>query len=158
MDTTRVRACVSANCPVAEAESRIEAYFAQRRGPDGIAHLPLRVSLPRLPLLRGLSLEHDVTVTAYRDRDDQNLNDLIRIAWEPEGGGAFPKFKGTLVAWAEHDPEMSFIEIDGTYAPPLGVAGELFDEAVGETIAEHTAQTLLRDIARAISAPAAMRA
>lgn len=157
MNTTRVRACVSANCPVAEAQSRIEAYFAQRRGPDGITRLPLRVSLPRLPLLGDLSLEHDVTVTAYRDRDDQNLNDLIRIAWEPVGG-AFPKFEGTLVVWAEHDPEMSFIEIDGTYAPPLGVAGEIFNEAVGETIAEHTAQTLLRDIARAIAAPAAMRA
>jgi hypothetical protein len=148
---TRVRAHVPVRCHVDEVESRLQRYFAQHEDSAGVAHLHLRVPLDGMPALKGLALEHAVRVIARKGRDDQNLNDLIRIAWEPEGEAPYPAFTGTLLTWAEHDPKQSFIEIDGTYTPPLGVAGEAFDEAVGHSVATRTAQTLLEDIARAIS-------
>ena len=100
----------------------------------------------------GLALEHAVRVRAWRDRDDQNLNDLIRITWEPEGGGAYPAFRGTLATWGETDPPQTFIEIDGTYEPPMGVAGEAFDAAVGRAIAQRTVRAFLDDLGRAMAA------
>ncbi|MBV8148694.1 MAG: hypothetical protein JO092_06365 [Candidatus Eremiobacteraeota bacterium] len=132
----------------------MQRYFAQRENSAGIAHLQLRVPLHGFGV-KGLALEHDVRVIARRGRDDENLNDLIRISWEPEGHGPYPGFSGTLVTWAEHDPKQSFIEIDGTYTPPLGIAGEAFDKAVGHSIATRTAHLLLEDIARDISDHAA---
>jgi hypothetical protein len=148
---TRVRAQVPVRCHIDEVQPRLQRYFAQREDSAGSAHLHLRVPLKGLPGLKELALEHDVRAIARRGRDEQNLNDVIQISWQPEGGGPYPSFAGTLVTWAEHDPKQSFIEIDGTYAPPLGVAGEAFDEGLGHAIATRTAQTLLEDIARAIS-------
>lgn len=153
MSMTRVRERIAVGCPIAEAQSRLEAYFAKRRDPDGKTRLPLRIPLDGSALLKGLALEHDVAVVASRGRDEQNLNDVIKIVWEPEGGGAFPKFDGTLVVWAEHDPKESFIELDGTYTPPGGTSGEAFDETIGRAIARRTAHVLLSDIARAIADP-----
>ena len=153
MTVKRVRESIAVRCPIDAAQSRLEAYFAQRRDSDGKTRLPLRVTLDGRGLLHGLALEHDVNVTAYTDRDDQNLNDLIRISWAPDGGGPFPTFTGTLVVWAEHDPRRSFIELDGTYSPPGGTGGEAFDDAVGHAIARRTARELLDDIARAIGDP-----
>lgn len=151
MSMTRLRERAAVRCPIAEAQGRLEAYFAKRRDPDGKTRLALKVPLDGAGLFRGLALEHDVVIVASRGRDEQNLNDVIDVAWEPEGGGTFPTFAGTLVAWAEHDPSKSFIELDGTYSPPGGTGGEAFDETIGRAIAQRTAQTLLRDIARAIA-------
>jgi hypothetical protein len=148
---TRVRDHIPVLCHIDEVQARLKRYFAKHEDSAGVAHLHLRIPLDGLPALEGLGLEHDVRVIARKDRDDQNLNDLLRISWEPEGGGPYPGFSGTLVAWAEHDPKQSFIEIDGTYTPPLGVAGEAFDEALGHTIATRTMHALLEDIARVVS-------
>ena len=155
MSTTRIRDHISVRCHVDEVQRRLERYFRQRENSAGVAHLRLRVPLHGLPGLKGLALEHGVRVIARRERDEQNLNDLIRISWEPEGDGPFPRFAGTLVTWAEHNPTRSFIEIDGTYTPPLGVPGEAFDEAVGHAIATRTVRAFLEDVARDISGRAA---
>lgn len=151
MTTARVRDRVSVACPIAEADSRLDAFFAGNRGHDGITHLALRVPLGGIVASSGLALDHEVAVTARRTRDDQNLNDLIRIGWKPEGGGPYPSFEGTLVTWAEDDASRTFVELDGTYAPPLGAGGEAFNAAIGRAIAQSTAHALLRDIARAIA-------
>lgn len=150
MSMSKVRDRIAVRCPIAETQSRLESYFAERRGADGVTRLPLR----GIAGLEGLALGHDVAVVAQRARDDQNLNDLIRVSWKPEGGGPYPTFSGTLLAWAEHDPRHSFVELEGNYAPPLGVAGEVFDEALGHAIAHRTAHMLLRDIADAIASHA----
>ena len=153
MSTTRIRESLAVECPVDELQGAVDAFLTAKRA-FGSVRRRLRVSLDAMPLLGGLPLTHNVLIVAYHDRDDQNLNDLIRIAWRPEGGGPFPKFSGTLVTWARDGSRGSMIEIEGTYAPPLGIAGAAFDEAVGHLIAQRTAATLLADIAATICSPA----
>ncbi|MGA8576669.1 MAG: hypothetical protein WB609_13415 [Candidatus Cybelea sp.] len=143
-DRTSVRGTVT------ETEVRLESYFASRRGLDGIARFRLRV--PVNGTSQGLFLDREVRIEAWRDRDDQNLNDRILVRWTPEGSVVFPKFAGTLVVWGKGDRELSFIELDGDYKPPLGAAGELFDEAIGHRIAQSTGRELLKDLKRGIEA------
>lgn len=151
MSRTRLRDHIAVACSVSDADSRLESFFARGRNDDGITHLTLRVPLVSVAGFSGLALEHGVRVRAWRDRDDQNLNDLIRIRWEPQGGGPYPAFEGTLVTWGESDPQRTFIELDGTYEPPIGAGGETFDAAVGHAIARRTARALLDDIARELA-------
>lgn len=143
----RLRDTIALDCPVPEADSRIAAYLDGHRDRDGVTRFALRVPLDGIAPLHGLALEREVRVDARRDRDDQNLNDLIRISWTPGIDGAFPHFEGTLVTWSAEDPMHSFVELDGWYEPPFGDAGELFDEAVGHAIATRTARALLNDMA-----------
>jgi hypothetical protein len=67
---------------------------------------------------------------------------LIAISWEPEGGGPFPSFDGTLSA-EPVDDEHCRLRIVGRYAPPGGPAGALFDAALGSRIAVATVRDLL---------------
>ncbi|MGA8100374.1 MAG: hypothetical protein WB810_17090 [Candidatus Cybelea sp.] len=147
---TYLRDQTSVSGTVAQTEARLESYFASRRSLDGIARMQLRV--PVNGTSQRLFIDREVRIEAWRDRDDQNLNDLIRIRWTPEGSVVFPKFAGTLVVWGESDPNVSVIELDGDYKPPLGVAGELFDETIGHHIAQSTARELLKDLKGGIEA------
>jgi hypothetical protein len=136
--------------PVAETEAGLSAFFAARQDTDGVTHMRLRV-----PMDGGLmSLEREVRVEARAGKDDDNLNDVVRIAWEPEGPVIFPRFEGALIAWGEDDPAQSFIELRGHYTPPLGAAGQIFDELIGYEIAQATAREFLRDIKRDIESHA----
>jgi len=146
----RLRDTVAVNCPVDRALARIEWFFAARRGADGKLRIPLRVPLGRTAT-NAFAADHEVLVDARVARDDQNLNELVRVEWKSEGEVPLPPFVGTLAAWGEGNPNLTFIELDGTYAPPLGVAGETFDEAFGRRIAQHTAKDLLAEIAEAIA-------
>jgi hypothetical protein len=155
MSTNRVRAKIAVDCPIAEAQKRLLAFFDARRVNGGPARVELRVPLEGIVSDPQLALWRDVEVTTRRARDDENLNDLVRIQWKPVDDGPYPTFRGALITWAEHDPQRSYLELDGSYDPPLGVAGAAFDEIVGHEIAKRTAQALLDDIARAMSSPAA---
>ena len=137
-------------CPVGEAETGLVTFFAARQGADGVTRIRLRVPMDG----SSLSFEREVRVEAREGRDDDNLNDVVRIAWEPEAPVIFPRFEGTLVAWGEDDPGKSFIELRGHYTPPLGAAGQIFDEAIGFEIAQSTAREFLRDIKRDVEARA----
>ena len=141
---THLRDQISVRGTVIETEARLESHFALRRGHDGVARIRLRV--PVSGTSQGLFIDREVRIEAWRDRDGQNLNDLIRIRWTAEGSVVFPKFAGTLVVWGENDPNVSFIELDGDYKPPLGATGELFDETIGFRIAQSTARELLKDL------------
>lgn len=133
-----------------EAESRLENYLASLRGSTGVARLRLRVPVEDLSGPLGISIDREVRVEARRARDDENLNDLIRISWGPEGKTILPSFSGTLIVWGETGKNMSYIELDGAYTPPLGAAGQAFDETIGHRIAESTAREFLKDLKRAI--------
>ena len=142
---------IGVDCSVEWAESGLRAFFEARQEADGATRMRLRVMLDG----SSLALEREVRVTARSDRDDDNLNDLLRVSWQPEGPAVFPKFEGTLIAWGDEDPARSSIELRGHYTPPLGAAGQVFDEAIGYRIAQATAHELLRDIKREIEARAA---
>jgi hypothetical protein len=98
----------------------------------------------------GVSIDREVRVEARRARDDENLNDLIRISWSPEGMTVLPSFSGTRVVWGEAGEKLSYIELDGTYTPPFGEAGQVFDETIGRRVAEKTAREFLKDLKRVI--------
>jgi len=144
----RLRDHIAVDCSVQDAQSRIDAYLASLRGKDGVAHLRLRV--PVVADGFALSLDREVRVEARRTRDEENLNDLIRISWQPEGKAVFPAFEGTLVVWGEDNPEQSFIELDGGYAPPFGTTGQAFDSVIGQRIAHQTARQFLSDLKAAL--------
>lgn len=152
--TTKVRDRVAVECPITEALSRVEAYFERRRDADGRTRLALRASVGDAA---GLAIDRVVSVDARRGRDDDNLNDVIHIRWEPATEGPFPTFEGKLYAWAEHDPNISFVELDGTYEVPLGAAGAAFDAVLGEKIAQQSVRALLLELARGIGTPVTLR-
>lgn len=151
----RLRDTLAVQCPIEQAQTRIERFFAGRRGVDGKVRLPLRMPLGPAGS-SGFALDHEVCVDARVGRDDQNLNDLIRVSWKADDAFPLPAFAGTLVTWAEGNPKLTFMELDGTYAAPIGGAGEAFDDALGRRIAQRTAKDFLAQIAAAIAdAPAA---
>lgn len=145
---THLREHTSVRGSLSETESRLESYFASQRASDGVARLRLRV--PITGQERGLCVDREVWVEAWRDRDDLKLNELIRVTWTPEGKVAFPKFSGTLVVSGDGDPSRSHVELDGTYEPPLGAAGESFDAVIGRKLAESTAREFLEEVKRGV--------
>lgn len=134
---THLREKTSLDYPVSEIQSQLESYFASKRDADGVARFVLRAPM---------NLEHEVTIELRRVRDEENLNDVLSIAWTPKDEKLLPTFKGTLVTWGEDDPQISYVELEGDYQPPLGVPGEIFDEALGQQIAQTTAREFLADI------------
>ena len=147
---TRLRETVAVAHPAESAQEGLERFFGALQGPDGVSRLRLRVPVDGAAKEFGLNLEREVVIEARRARDHQNLNDLIRIDWSPEGATVFPRFAGTLVVCGNEAPGRSSIELDGTYEPPLGAAGQIFDAAIGHTIAQATARELLNDLKTAI--------
>jgi len=131
----RARAVVALDCSEAEAEHLLPRYFAAHRDASGKIVLRLRLPLGDLGIPGRLDVSRAVVARIYR------------IRWKPEDGGPFPEFCGRLTIWSEEYPKGSFLEIDGTYEPPLGtVIGAAFDATVGRSIAVRTAQALLEDI------------
>ena len=151
----RLRDTVAVKCPIDQAQARIEGFFAGRRGADGQVRLSLRVPL-KGAAGNAFALDHEVCVDARVARDDQNLNDVVRVSWKGDDDFPLPAFAGTLLTWSEGNPKLTFVELDGTYTAPLGDAGAVFDAALGRRIAQRTAKDLLAQIAAAIAdAPAA---
>jgi hypothetical protein len=144
----RLRDRTSVERPLEQTKSRLEAFFLALRGKDGIAHLRLRV--PTDGPTRGLSIDRQVRVEARRARGEASIDDLTLITWMPEGTAIFPTFEGILIVRGESDSDVSSIELDGSYTPPFGVAGQAFDAAIGHRIAQSTARELLKDIKNAI--------
>lgn len=143
---TRLRDAIVIDGPAEQSMLRLERFFDSLRGKDGVARLRLRV--PTDGATRGLALEREVCVQARRARGEAMLNDLMLITWIPEGTGVFPTFEGILIVRADNGN--SSIELDGTYTPPFGPAGQVFDATIGHRIAESTARELLKDLKAAV--------
>ncbi len=150
-----LRDSVSVNCSCVQAEQALPRVFASHRAADGSIRLPLRVSLRHFGLPDELAVERDVTVHVRKQRDEANLNDIFKIDWSPANDGPYPSFSGSLIVWGEDDPRHSFIEVMGSYEPPFGTMGELFDAAMGYRIAKHTAHEFLIALASQIERVAA---
>ena len=145
---TRLRETIPIERPADQAQEALERFFAPLTGKAG--PLRLRVPFDGATANYGIYFDRDVLVEAHRARDEGNLNDVVSIKWVPEGTAALPSFSGTLTVCGEEDPARSHIELDGSYAPPFGAAGQVFDAAIGHHIAQATARELLSDIKTAI--------
>lgn len=145
-----VRDSIALDVPAAQAEQCILEFIERhRRGPTAI-EFPLRVSLEQFGVPGGLQLERMVNVHVTRQRDAQNLNDEIGIRWDPGTGEPFPAFSGSLTVWSEQ--AQTFVELRGTYEPPLGAAGKMFDDAIGHLVAQRTAHQFLLTLAQGAQA------
>jgi hypothetical protein len=152
----RIRATAQLDCPKERAEALLPEFFDARRDRHGSVRVTLSLTLEDLGLPGAIGVAREVEVRIERRRDEENLNDEYGIDWSPAGGGPYPDFHGRMAVWAGETPGASYIELDGSYEPPLGsVVGEVFDAAVGRTIAERTARRFLEEVAAGITALAA---
>lgn len=79
--------------------------------------------------------------------DESRRHDAIAIYWTPDHP-TFPSFAGTITVRPHY--RESYIRITGTYDPPLGRAGRLFDRFAGRHIARATLLRLIRELVRDI--------
>lgn len=96
-----------------------------------------------------IELSKDVIVQCERD-PTHDMSWSIR--WIPEGSNVYPTFEGTLHAYPRKDSDLTILELAGQYAPPFGIAGEVFDHVLGHKIALNTAYDFLLNIAEEIKA------
>ncbi len=118
-------------------------------GDSNARTIRLRAPLSALGLPDALAFDRDVAARFSPAGDPHGLEHGIAVTWEPEGGGPFPTFRGTLAIVAD-TPKSSTIVLDGNYDPPLGAVGKAFDAAAGRRIAESTADELLKVIGERI--------
>lgn len=79
---------------------------------------------------------------------DERRHDEIRFAWHAQTRW-LPNFAGTLrFSIVSHDETR--LHLDGTYEPPFGFAGTLFDAAFGRHIAAATAGDVLSRVSTAM--------
>ena len=130
-----IREFTTVACRFDDVPARLSAHFT-----GGAAVLPLRVKVGDLNVERDVEF-HLASRPAYPGYK------LLDVSWAPKDGGPYPTFTGTLSV-AEDAAGWSRIEIDGTYRPPFGIAGAVFDAAIGHRIAQSTASELLAEIKR----------
>jgi len=128
----------NAPCPFADVPSRLLTRFG-----GGAGTIALRMTLGDLRVERDV----EITLTAKPAYPGYALFD---VAWAPKDGGPYPTFHGTLSV-ADEGPGWSRLEIDGTYAPPFGPIGAVFDAAVGRRIAQATLRELLAELRRTLT-------
>lgn len=141
-----LRDTITLDVPAAQAERCIMAFIEGHRSSEGAIEFPLRVNLEQFGVPGALRLERTVNVHVVKQRDAQNLNDEIGIRWDPGAGEPFPSFSGSLTVWSEQ--RQTFVELRGTYDPPLGAAGKVFDDAIGHVVAQRTAHQFLLALAQ----------
>lgn len=76
--------------------------------------------------------------------DTSRLHDALLLAWKPEHKAAFPDFRGVLTVRPKE--RGVWMRLQGSYEPPFGIAGKIFDAVAGNRIAKRTARRLLNDV------------
>jgi hypothetical protein len=134
----------SVRCPFEDVPKLLDAFFSKHADEDGAAVVELRAPLG------DLKLEHDVLVSlaplpAYTGYE------RIAIRWVPTGHGPYPTFEGVLCV-SDEGSGFSRLDIDGSYHPPFGPAGALFDAALGKRLAESAVRELLANLKKSVEA------
>ncbi|MGA2393481.1 MAG: hypothetical protein ABSH03_09050 [Candidatus Lustribacter sp.] len=136
MSRVAERALVAA--PLPSAARFLDAFIAANSAPGGTgARVVLHVG--------GFSEPAIVTLTPAHQKGD--MTPRFEVHWQSESGSAaFPIFDGQLTVQADQDYDTFALAIDGTYEPPGGLAGKVFDMVVGERLAAETTKNLLATI------------
>lgn len=82
--------------------------------------------------------------------DTARIHDALLLVWKPEHDTAFPDFRGVLTARPENRGVS--MRLQGSYDPPFGMAGKLFDVIAGNRIAKRTMQRLLDRLIKDVEA------
>lgn len=125
------------HAPLASAGDFLEAYFEGHAAPAGDG---ARVTL------RAGETAHTAIVTLTPAHRPEDMTPRYHVHWEAEGGGPYPVYDGELHIGADNDYNAFWLVLEGSYAPPGGPAGLLFDVVVGRGIAAASARGLLADI------------
>jgi hypothetical protein len=133
-----VHAEIRANCPFSVAVEYASEYLKDaERGSDGAV---LRAGPLRHRVTVRFGLRTDVTETG-------RPHDEILLHWSA-GSAWLPDLVGTLRIRIEN--VNTRLLLDGSYVPPGGPLGGLFDAIAGRRIARATADDVLRRLARAL--------
>jgi hypothetical protein len=131
-------------CPFSVAFEYAGGFFRQAAERDAEVGVPLRYLVPTL----GGRLRKPVRIEAVRRPDEAETgraHDEFELGWTA-GTRFFPDFCGTLrlrIASVEE----TLLSLEGTYRPPFGVVGAVFDALVGRRIARATMCDLLDQLA-----------
>jgi hypothetical protein len=145
---TEIKQRLEVHCPYVRALEYVDRYLSHLGWSDRshVVTLRLRVPLGASDAGKGLALDKEVIASLDRLPQPRRLEERIAVTWEPQDAHEpFPKFDGTLSLEAA-SPKACFLTLEGKYEPPLGVAGKVFDAALGRRIAEATARLLLKEI------------
>ncbi|MBV8344050.1 MAG: hypothetical protein JO190_03525 [Candidatus Eremiobacteraeota bacterium] len=137
-----LKEAIDVACPRFYALHHAERFFTVHRRDRTPGMLTLRVDLSSLGLPGSSQALHEVRVTheLTEDRGEKKL----ALSWDP-ADKTVPRFSGALTS-AEKAPGLTTLTLQGTYTPPLGIAGKAFDLVVGRKVAAATARALLEDI------------
>jgi hypothetical protein len=125
-------------CPFEQTPQAAAAYAASLPTADGKSVIPIRVSVGDVVVERNadLVLKHSRAYPGF---------EIMEIAWQAHDGGPYPVFRGTLSV-EDVGGNFSRLDLDGSYDPPLGIAGVVFDAVIGHRIAVEAARKLLDEI------------
>lgn len=135
---SEIHECLTVLCPFDHVSRAAAAYVASLPLEDGLPVVALRVKIGDVIVERqaDLVLKHARALPGY---------EVMEIKWRAHDGGLYPIFRGTLTVEDEVG-KYCRIDLDGSYEPPLGLAGALFDSVLGHRIAVGAARELLADI------------
>ena len=134
-------------CPFSVAHDYAEDFFRQAAARGAEVGVRLRDVVPTV----GGRLRQPVRVTSARRPDEAETgraHDELDICWTA-GTRFFPDFRGTLRLRIASVDETR-LTLEGTYRPPFGMAGRIFDIVLGRRIARATMCDLLDRLADAM--------
>jgi hypothetical protein len=135
-------------CPFSVAHEYAEDFFREAAAQGAEVRVPLRDLVPTL----GGRLRQPVQVTFGRRPDEAETgraHDEMEIDWTA-GTRFFPAFQGALRLRIASIDETR-LTLEGTYRPPFGAAGRVFDALIGRRIARATMLELLDRLGSAMA-------
>jgi hypothetical protein len=135
MTTIACRQLVHA--PLGSAARFLTSFFDAHRIDDGQACLTLHAG----------DLAREARVTIESAPTPGTMTPHYTVSWKDELDGPYPEFKGSIAVGGDNDYSTFWLDLQGSYAPPGGIGGKVFDALVGKRIADVTAETLLHEIA-----------
>jgi hypothetical protein len=157
---TLITSSEDVRAPAPFSAAYLNDYLKRLQGPDALVRLNLHVPLAEIGVSGGVLLDRRVVAgisQAPHVSGNGAQGRAIAITWEAEGGGPFPTFSGTLAVVLSSVSEESTLVISGSYRPPGGIVGDVFDGAIGSKIARATAKDLLRQLRDGIEAEYSVR-
>lgn len=136
------------NVPFEHASPYLEQYIRDVVS-DGGGRILLSVAIPieRFGIDRRIELSRMVSVRFSPVEGGKSATRLTGIWWEPDKGGPYPQFSGTIGIAPNEQPDRCAIVLEGEYDPPFGIVGDAFDSIIGKHIARTTVRNLLDEIA-----------
>ncbi len=81
-------------------------------------------------------------LSEIRDETDQTrVHEALTLHWKARSLLLFPVMRGMITV--RPNGQATEVRMDGSYTPPLGVFGELFDRIIGRHIARRTVERFL---------------